>query len=119
MLIMYFVYSLLPLILFLMATWAFLKPLMKVRGQEDGMRYFIMFLSCAGILFLASLIDKSGILKSLVEQFSFGILDYTFVRWFIFPALLFVAAKILDLYDKVADAKKKKARSEKYKLSKY
>ncbi len=111
---MYFVYALLPLTLFLMALWAFLKPLMKVRGKEDWMRYFVMFLSCTAILFLTSLIDKSGVLKNLVEKFSFGILEYNFVRWFIFPALLFTVAKILDLYDRKAVARRKKAREEKY-----
>ncbi len=114
---MYFVYSLLPFTLFVMALWAFLKPYLKVPGREDAGRFFMMFLSCSAVLLVTSIIDKSGMLSSLVEKFSFGILEYSFVRWFIFPALLFASAKILDLYDKkkAEDFQKERAKTYSYK----
>ena len=111
---MYFLYALLPITLFLMAVWAWLKPIVKVHGKEDGGRFFVMFLSCSLVLYVSYLIDKSGYLENLVEQYSFGVLDYIFVRWFIFPALLFFSAKIWDLYDKKNAIKAKEARSQKY-----
>ena len=97
---MYFVWSLLPIILFIMAIWAWLKPVLKVAGREDGNRYFMMSMFCTAILILSILIDKSTMFQELVPKLSFGFLEYRMVCLFIYPAMLYIGTLIWDKYDK-------------------
>lgn len=101
---MYFLWAILPLILLVMAIWAWLKPILKVYGKEDGKRYFMMFLFCAFIMWLSIMIDQTEMFKELIPKLSFGFLEYNMVRWLTYPAMLYLAGTAWDAYDK----KKKK-----------
>jgi hypothetical protein len=102
---MFAFWALLPITLFLMGVWGFLKPYLKVYGKEEYKRYFVMSFLCAGVLYLAILFDKTNFAREIIPKITFGQLDYAVVRIFVYPAMLYAITLVWDFFDK---SKKKK-----------
>ncbi len=83
-----------------MAVWAFIKPIFKVHGKEDGMHYLKMAILCSVIMYISTLVDKAEFGKELIPSLTFGIFDYSAIRLFIYPALLYLTSLLWDIYDK-------------------
>jgi hypothetical protein len=103
---MYIVWGLLPFVLFMMAIWGWLKPILKVPGKDDAWGSFKMAVFCSLALIVSIYIDKSEHTANLVDSVTLGYINIDIVRFLIYPAILLLMAKASDYW------KERKSKSE-------
>lgn len=98
--VLYAIWLLLPLGLFLLGVWAFVKPYLGVRGREAAMPYFAQSFFCAIALAIAIAIDSSEWFVGLVQTYSFDWFNLSIARWLLYPAVLAALAYIQRYWKK-------------------
>lgn len=88
----YLVWALLPLLLFIFALWALIRPYVGIRGKEGFSRYFYQAIFCSIALVIAICIDKYETLNDILDSLSYSFFDLRLAKWLIYPLVLLFAS---------------------------
>ena len=98
--VVYFFWSLIPVVFFLLAAWSVVKPYLKVAGREFGGNYLRQGLFCLGALAIALFIDRLEVYENLLTNLSFWKFDLNKMRWLLYPLILVALASAQQMMTK-------------------
>jgi hypothetical protein len=89
----FYIWSIIPVSLFLLGVWGFVKSKTGRKQKEPVTFYFKQAVFCFFILCLSVPFIHSGLLQKMYSYLDW-LLPEDYLQWLVYPALLLIGAKI-------------------------